>query len=461
MIALLRRHMRNALLVVAAGGCADASAPAPAPEIVSAVVESNPENVISAAVTIVAQNADSVRVHYRLEGGEAADSVTPAEATGESNTIPVVGLLPERRYSMRAVAFGPGGVTSGDAVLFVTGALPADLPAYSASGDDPSPGYVVFAAGRYGVVIDNAGRVVWYRSFVDGLWLNFMAQANDRYVTRFVTPDPFDGEAWVEVDQLGNVTRTFGCRMNLQPRFHDVIVEEDGSYWILCDETRVMDLSASGGHAEAEVTGTAVQYIGADGEMRFHWSPFDHFDIMDVDSATRAEPRVNWTHGNSLDLDGAGGLLVSFRNLNEITSIDARTGAVRWRLGGARNEFEFVGQDPFAGQHSVRTMGAGRIVLLDNVGDAASQAEQWQIDAASRVATLERSQSATPAVRTLVGGSVQSLPGDRTLVSFGTEGRVEEYDASGRVVWRIEGTPGYVFRAQRIQSLYHPGRGVR
>jgi hypothetical protein len=41
------------------------------------------------------------------------------------------------------------------------------------------------------------------------------------------------------------------------------------------------------------------------------------------------------------------------------------------------------------------------------------------------------------------------------LVSFGSGARVEEYDASGTVVWRIE-HPGYVFRAQRILSLYHP-----
>jgi hypothetical protein len=59
-----------------------------------------------------------------------------------------------------------------------------------------------------------------------------------------------------------------------------------------------------------------------------------------------------------------------------------------------------------------------------------------------------------------LGGSVQELPGGRTLVSFGTAGRVEEYDAAGNVVWRIEGNPGYVFRAQRISSLYAPGVGL-
>jgi len=40
---------------------------------------------------------------------------------------------------------------------------------------------------------------------------------------------------------------------------------------------------------------------------------------------------------------------------------------------------------------------------------------------------------------------------------FGTAGRVEEYDSAGRVVWQIDGNPGYVFRAQRVRSLYNPG----
>ena len=44
---------------------------------------------------------------------------------------------------------------------------------------------------------------------------------------------------------------------------------------------------------------------------------------------------------------------------------------------------------------------------------------------------------------------------------YGTAGRVEEYDASGRRVWQIEENPGYVFRAQRVSSLYAPGVAER
>jgi len=76
-----------------------------------------------------------------------------------------------------------------------------------------------------------------------------------------------------------------------------------------------------------------------------------------------------------------------------------------------------------------------------------------------RAARLVGSYGPSPAVIALLGGTTQDLPGGRTLVAFGNGGRVEEYDASGAVVWRIEGNLGYIFRAQRIGSLYRPGVG--
>jgi hypothetical protein len=230
----------------------------------------------------------------------------------------------------------------------------------------------------------------------------------------------------------------------------------------MCDETRTMDLRADGGVPNARVTGTVVQHIGRDGALAFQWSAFDHFAITDIEPAGRASAAVNWTHGNALDLDADGGLLVSFRSLAEITKIDTTTGAVIWRLGGRANQFTFSGTTvpAFVRQHGARVM-AGELLLLDNLGDPTrSVAERYVLDERSRTARLVRSFTAVPEVVTPIGGSVQSLAGGRTLVSFGIAGRVEEYDITGRVVWRILGNPGYIFRAQRIRSLYAPGEGT-
>jgi hypothetical protein len=274
---------------------------------------------------------------------------------------------------------------------------------------------------------------------------------------------PTDRPEWVEIDPLGNTRRTFGCVGGLGTRFHDLIVRPDSSYWLMCDETRVIDLSAVGGLPNAYVTGTAIQHISSNRELLFDWSAFDHLGLADGDPRDRVGVVVNWTHGNSIDIAPDGSLLASFRNLGEITKIDTLTGRVVWRLGGRGNQFSVV-ENPgagFAGQHSVRTGGLGEILLMDNVGDpAGSRAEQYVIDERGKNVRLVGVYGSAPAVRTDIGGSVQRLATGHTLVSFGTAGRVEEYDAAGRVVWRIEGDAGYIFRAQRIPSLYAPGIGA-
>lgn len=455
-----------ALIAVMSASCVTDS-PAPLlpdePAMGASTVRANPGNVISAIVLVRVQNADSVAVQFRVADVAANDSTTPAVlVVGDSAVVPVLGLLPARRYSFRPIAYGPGGSATGEELELTTGDLPGDLPAFTAGGVDPTPGYVVFASGKYGIVIDNKGRVVWYLRFENGPGLNFMAQPNGRYAARPQTPDPDDIEPWIEMDALGNVTRSLGCALGLQPRPHDLISEMDGGYWLMCDDTRTMDLTVHGGRANARVTGTNVQHIGPDGSLKFQWSPFDHFSVSDLPASDMSGAAVNWTHGNALEMDVDGNLLVSFRNLGEITKVSVSSGAVIWRLGGSRNQFTFMNLSgvAFSRQHGVRVKSAGQLVLLDNTGDPNESRSEWySIDENARTARLMLSYGSVPRVVTQIGGSVQALAGGRTLASFGTEGRVEEYDSSGQIMWRIEGNPGYVFRAQRIRSLYAPGMG--
>jgi hypothetical protein len=436
----------------------DAPVP-PAPMVEAAEVATRSSNVLSVLVTGRARFTDSVAVRYGMPG-EVLDSVTPAvQPTDGEVALPVFGLLPDTTYELRLIAYGKGGTVSSEPLQITTGSLPADLPQYRAGGPAPSPGYVLFSTGTYGVVIDNTGRVVWYVRFGDQPSLNFQAQPNGRYVARPFTPDPSDGV--LEFDPLGSITRRLGCARGLRPRFHDVLVQPDGAYWLMCDETRVMDLTGVGGIPAAAVTGTVVQHIDAAGGLAFEWSPFDHFEITDVDAEARSGPMVNWTHGNALDLDAEGNLLISFRSLSEITKVDTRTGAVLWRMGGLRNEFTFPDPGPpFLRQHGMRVAN-GELVVLDNLGEAeGSRAERYVLDEAGRTARLTGVFAPTPATRASLGGTTQSLPGRHTLVAFGDGGAVQEFDSDGAVVWEIEGNAGYVFRAQRIFSLYHPEIGL-
>jgi hypothetical protein len=305
--------------------------------------------------------------------------------------------------------------------------------------------------------------VCWYHRFPDGAGLNFQPQPTGRYVAFPPMSGAWAGN-WLELDPLGSLTRTFGCVGGLSTRFHDLIARPDGSYWVMCDETRSMDLTAHGGVANAQVTGTQVQHVSGSGDLLFQWSPFDHFDITDIDPAERTGPTVNWTHGNAIDLDDDGNLLISFRSLNEIAKIETGTGGVLWRMGGRRNQFSFLGTTTpaFLRQHGLRVTGRHQLMLLDNHGEpAGSRVERYELDtgapgSSGRTARLISTYVPDSRIVAQLGGTTQPLPGGRSLVAYGNGGRVEEYDAAGQVVWRIEGNPGYVFRAQRIQSLYFP-----
>ena len=430
------------------------------PVVLESSVVANPGNVLSAMAYARVVGADSVAVRYRL-AGQAIDSVTPSHyPVRDSVRVPVLGLLPESSYSLRVTAFSSCGVVTGSEVHWTTRSLPADLPSYIASGSDPAPGYVVFAAGSYGLAIDNSGRVVWYHRFENGPGLNFQAQPTGKYVVRPPTPA---ATPWIEIDPAGDTTRTLGCVGGLAPRFHDLIALPDGSWWVLCDDVREMDLTGVGGLARHRVTGTAVQHVGPARELLFSWSPFEHIEIPHMTVEDGTAPSFNWTHGNSLDLDSDGNLVVSFRNLSEVAAIDTRTGGFLWRLGGRSGEFSFQhgARDPFTHQHGVRSTGRGSLLVLDNLGETSgSRAERYELDVGRRTLRLTGVYESSPAVTAIVGGTTQDLPGGHTLVSFGSGGRVEEYDAAGRVVWRLEGNPGYIFRAQRIASLYRPGVGL-
>jgi len=446
-------------------GCHDATDPGecPLPQILSSEIRPNPNNVLSEVAAVRLRDADSVAAVFRKNGEALDTSAPPVVVQGDSGVVPLLGLAEQSQYTVRLTAFNRCGIQVDDALPFTTLALPADLPRYTASGSDPSPGFIAFAAGAYGIVIDNTGRIVWYHRFPAGPGLNFQPQPNGRYTAR---PGSLPNEIgrWIEVDPLGNTTRTLGCARGLQPRLHDMIAEMDGSYWMLCDETRAVDLSDVGGSQQASVLGTGVQHVGSSGNVLFDWSPFDHMkvDLQSLEPADFAGGTVNWTHGNSLDLDVDGNLLVSFRNQNEIIKINTGSGAVMWRMGGAQNQFTFENtpSPAFRHQHGVRSLGAGKVQLLDNLGDPlGSRTEEYEYDEARHTVRLGRSHTPLTQTFALTGGTTQRLASGRTLVTFGNGGRVEEFDASGNVVWRIEGNPGYVFRATRIRSLYRPGVG--
>jgi hypothetical protein len=423
-------------------------------------VAAGPGNVLSGIATIRATGADSVFLRYWRDGEMPVAS--PAIPFGMDSTArpSLLGLRPDSRYRVE-VDLVADHAWPVDTLELTTGTLPDWIPAVGATGVTGDPGFVIVSIPEGPVIVDDAGRPVWYRADPDPTLVNFQAHPTSEY-TIFGTQD--ETRAYRVLDELGRETGTLSC-VGYVTRFHEVRILPDSTALLLCDDTRTADLSAWGGSSTADVTWTVVQRVGRHGEILFEWNTADHFELTDGGTAPlEGSSAVNLTHGNAVDVDADGNLLVSFRNLNEITKIDVSTHEVIWRFGGQRGTLALAG-DPkgsFERQHGLRVVGPGVIQFLDNSDIAPSRLVRYRIDEAAGTATLVWAFVDGPLTHTLVGGSTQVLPDGGALVSFGRAGRIVEVDASGRRRWELTGIDGaYAFRTQRIPSLYAARRTQR
>lgn len=426
------------------------------PVYISGAVSAVQANVISAEVTVSATGYTELVVRAWRVGD--APRETPAVALGEDTTVTsaVLGLYPDSEYDFEIVLTADSVEHVVDTLSFTTGSLPDWLPVVVPVGANPAPGYLTLSVPGGPVIIDNTGRVVWYLTAPDPVLSNFQAHPDGSYT---LLGRDTDVQEYRVLDELGRETGRLACVGRDETRFHEVRVEPQGAYWIMCHDRRVADLTAVGGLPEVALDWTVVQHVNAAGELVWEWNSADHFDITDVGPETIAgAAAINVTHGNAIAFDTDGNLLVSWRELDEITKIAAETGEVLWRLGGGlRNQFTFL-NDPkgsFERQHGLRVVGPGVIQLLDNSDTAPSRLVRYRIDEQAMTAQLLFEFVDAPDTYTPVGGSTDVLASGGALVSFGRAGRVVETSATGDRTWELTGIDQlYVFRAQRIPSLY-------
>jgi len=144
-----------------------------------------------------------------------------------------------------------------------------------------------------------------------------------------------------------------------------------------------------------------------------------------------------------------------------VTKIDAHTGAVLWRLGGARNEFRFQPDTlKFSFQHGLRRLPNGNLILFDNGNTHSpnfSRAVEYRVDEGARTATLVWQYRPNPDLPSLALGFAQRLANGNTLVTFGPRGTIHEVSSSSQLLWELTIPQGlWIYRAYRINSLYDP-----
>ena len=469
-----------AALAMLLGACGDdngTNAPATLPRVSNLAVTSNSNNVLSAILTLEPTNVDSSRIVYWA--GNEAKQYTPYVGDSSASRQVVLGLRPGTKYNFAVEALNSRAQRTSDTVTFTTDTLPTFLASSSFAGATPSSGGYVLTSmfdgtSAHVVAFDSTGRLAWYRSFPGAIPSEEVKQQANGDITAILTTshggEPVPGQA-VAIAPDGSIRRTITPPDSSYLDGHEFweLTDAQGAYAgavFFAYTARHFDMSSSGGSADSLVTGHQVIRQDANGTNTKVFDAWDHFALSD--NVEPSPGQIDFDHPNALTFAPDGNYIVSWRNLDVITKINASTGALMWTLASPfatiPSDFTITG-DPlngFSAQHSVRSLDNGNVLIFDNGtkhSTKASRAVEYQLDPGAHTATLVYSYTHAPPFYTAFTGSVQRLANGNTFLgwTFGKPLTATEVTPSGTIVW--EGilnapTDQIPYRFTKIASLY-------
>ncbi|NOY49093.1 MAG: T9SS type A sorting domain-containing protein [Chlorobi bacterium] len=279
--------------------------------------------------------------------------------------------------------------------------LPSGFPAIEVfNSDNPGPGYYIMNRMSqdpqipfYLIIMDTVGFPVFYREFA---YPNFISDFSFNEETGYLTYFSGIDQVYYSLDSSYQINNVYEAKNGYLADGHELRLWEDGSYWLMIYDDRIVDMSqiVPGGQVDAVVTGLIVQHIDDQGNVLFQWKSMDHIPITDADTAivNLLANGIDYVHGNALDFDYDSNLLISSRNLSEITKVDISTGNIMWRLGGSQNQFQFIGDSIlFSAQHHIRYRGDNLYSIYDNGFGRSfkfSRGVTYELDTNAMTATL-------------------------------------------------------------------------
>jgi hypothetical protein len=234
------------------------------------------------------------------------------------------------RYA--AAAKGVGGRSVDGAIL------PADFPSISVSTLGTTALGNIFLANfawtssvvstPYLMILDNSGNPIFYREMSNAC-LDFKLQPNG-LLTYFHNSE----NKYFELDSSYAIVDTFECGNGYPTNQHECRILPNGHVLLMSYDNQIVDMSAivPGGNASATVTGLVIQELDMQKNVVFQWRSWDHFKITDATHENLTADKIDYVHGNALDVDTDGNILLSSRHMDEITKIDRGTGEILWRM---------------------------------------------------------------------------------------------------------------------------------
>ncbi len=386
-----------------------------------------------------------------------------------SVSVPATGVdqpPPTAKYSP-AAAVGVAGIMPNGV------SVPSDFPWISittSNNPDPDPIFIDNRGGGgdpWNVIFDNSGAPIWYSKYPDER-RDMKVQHNGRMTM-------------LARDQGGNHYNVYNTNYQLVAQCwadngygvdeHELQMLTDGSYFLFGLNSQTVDMSryVAGGNTAASVTEMVIQGFTAAGELIFQWRAWDHLDVRDEAAFINIlGSSFDFPHPNAIDIDTDGNVLLSSRNISEVTKIDRDTGEIIWRLGGVHNQFTFV-NDPLNGprnQHAVRMVTTNHYTMFDNGNlhsPPVSRGVEYALDTTNMSATIVWQYPAVPttSLYSFYMGDVQRLPNGNTLIDWavGNLPKLTEVRPDGTKAYEMNWVGGW--EAYRTWRCAWQGRALQ
>jgi hypothetical protein len=331
-----------------------------------------------------------------------------------------------------------------------TYSLPPDFPLFDITVcDEPADGKLFLATlplrtdsvlVRYLVILENDGTPVFFRK-MPARTFDFKKQPTGM-LSYFLGRD--EGDHFFAMDNTYSVVDSYTTANGYNLDMHELLMMPDGHVLLIGDEARKMDLSqvVDGGKTDAKVIGSVIQEFDSSKNLVFQWRSWDHIDYLDTHVALTRKG-IRYCHTNAIEVDHDGNILISSRNIDEITKINRETGEIIWRMGGKGNEFTLKGDTQwFSCQHDIRRLDNGNVTIFDNGNfndPVESRVLEYELDEVNKIATLVYEYRREPAMYSPSMGSARKLPGGNMLVGWGNgwEVDVTEVRPDGTVAFEM------------------------
>ena len=383
-----------------------------------------------------------------------------------TTTVP---LTTDSSFTVTALDLGGSGASSS----YFVRCLPADFPDFvsSVSGHPQAEYYMVMAVPaslfgptpapvEYAALFDDDGVPVWWRAI------------NDKAIDATLLSNGDAAEVSILHDQAEEYSLSGATTRVIKPNdgggvdLHEVQLLPNGNYLLSSEVSRSDEnLSFMGGPSSATVADPVIKEVAPDGTVVWSWDTAAHIPVTEADPSWWSTdirggaggglgyPGYDIYHFNSADELG-NDVLISYRQLNAVYLVDKTTGAIVWKLGGTERSDGTnltVVKDPaappdLAGQHDARFYGKGSITVHDDgtLSSRGPRAVRYQIDAATKTATLVE-QITDPLVSSaFCCGSARKLPGGDWVIGWGFNNVVTEFNTDNQRQFLLQWTdPGF------------------